>query len=80
MQKHEWKEETPDGRRFYRVLLHGNTIALRTQLRGEDFWEDCNLEDKELLEKTRDILWKKYQRGRCAHKYIVAIDKRIDAL
>lgn len=79
MPTHEWKESTEDGeRRIVRASRHAGTWSLQSKLKGEEFWtrhDPIGLED---LRSLRDVLWRKYQRGRIAHKDILLLDEMIE--
>ncbi|MGB0992598.1 MAG: hypothetical protein ACPG32_09020 [Akkermansiaceae bacterium] len=77
MQKHQWREQEDDGLRFYRATYHAGLWALSSQLKGEQDWTHYDPIPVELLEKLREVMWNKYQRGRCPHKLVTKIDKML---
>jgi hypothetical protein len=78
-QRHEWKEETDEGMRFYRGIYHSKYWKFTTALKGTrsnpPVWENIETPTDEHWEALRDILFKKYQRKRCPWKLIEDIDK-----
>lgn len=79
MTKHEWKENTEEGLRFYRANFHGRHWTLSSRLKEEEDWtphDPMRLEDLLLL---RDVLWRKYQRRRLPYKQVEQIDRMIEA-
>ncbi|MGB2559969.1 MAG: hypothetical protein ACPIG6_05170 [Akkermansiaceae bacterium] len=77
MQKHQWREEDDEGAKIYRATHHASEWKLYSQAKGEEDWHHHDPIPKELLQKLRQIIWNKYQRGRCAHKLVVQIDKML---
>lgn len=78
MQRHSWRERTDHGVRFYRASHHASSWVLHSQLKGEEEWEEHQPISKVEWEKLREVLWKKYQRGRCPWELIDKIDKRLE--
>lgn len=78
MQKHEWREETDEGKMFYRATYHAGEWALASQLKGEEEWFHYDPIPHDRLVKLREIMWNKYQRGRCPHKLVTKIDRLIE--
>jgi len=80
---HEWKETEEFGVRIYRATHHAAewsfAASWKVSRRETQVWEDIELEEvtDEMWETLRDILWRKYQRGRLPHKLIEALDKRL---
>ena len=77
MQKHQWREEGEDGKRYFRATYHAGEWNLYSQMKDEDEWVHHNPISVELLEKLREVMWNKYQRGRCPHKLVSKIDKML---
>ena len=83
MQKHQWREEGEDGEdgkddtKFFRATYHAGKWELYSQLKGDDEWMHYDPIPVELLEKLREVMWNKYQRGRCPHKLVTKIDKML---
>ncbi len=75
MESHEWNERTPEGKRFYRANYHGREWKILTTLKTDPFWETIENPSPELWTQIRDIVWKKYQRGRCPWERVDQIDK-----
>jgi hypothetical protein len=78
MQRHAWREATDDGLRFYRASYHGDTWTLQSQLKGEEEWTSHDPISIEEWRTLRDILWRKYQRGRCPWKLVEKIDQLLE--
>jgi len=75
MQKHEWREEDENGKTYFRGMYHAGQWTLASQLKDEEEWTHYDPIPMELLEKLREIMWNKYQRGRCPHKLVTKIDR-----
>lgn len=78
MQKHQWREEGEEGKVFYRATYHAGEWKLYSQLKGEEGWHHYDPIPGELLEKLRQVMWNKYQRGRCPHKLVTKIDAMLE--
>lgn len=74
MQKHEWKVETEEGRRYYRAYYHASRWTFSTTLKTDPDWQEDIEPTKELLLELREILWGKYQRRRCTWKIVRTVD------
>ena len=78
-QRHEWKEDTDEGLRFYRGIYHSKEWKFTTALKGTRSnpaeWEPIKDVKPEHWEALRDVLFRKYQRKRCPWKLIEGIDK-----
>ena len=74
MHRHQWRDDTEDGTRFYCATHHAGRWSYTTQLKGEEDWETIEA-DQEFLQALREILWAKYQRRRCTWKIIQSVDK-----
>lgn len=77
MQKHQWREDTDEGKMLYRATYHAGGWKLYSQLKGELDWLQYDPIPVALLEKLREVIWNKYQRGRCPHKLVAGIDKML---
>ena len=77
MQKHHWREEDENGKEYFRATYHAGMWKLYSQMKEEDEWTHHDPIPDHLLEKLRDVIWNKYQRGRCPHKLITKIDKML---
>ena len=75
MQKHQWRENTDEGTRFYRAFYHASRWDFASQLKGEYEWEENYKPTQEVWQSLRDILWAKYIRKRCTWKIIQTVDK-----
>ena len=74
MQRHTWRERTEEGVRFFRASHHGATWTLHSQLKGEEEWVPHDPISEEEWRMLREVLWRKYQRGRCPWEFIEKID------
>ena len=77
MQRHEWRERTDEGVRFFRAEYHASRWRLLTQLKGEEDWEPKEELSREDWTKLREILFNKYQRKRIPWEFVERIDKRL---
>lgn len=77
METHEWRERTEEGLRFWQATRHAGKWKLQTTLQTDPEWEPLDPAPREVWEKLRDVLWRKYQRKRCPWEWIEAIDKRL---
>lgn len=80
MKKHEWKERTEDGLRFFIASHHGAEWTLRSKLKSEEEWTYHDPIELDHWVELRDILWRKYQRKRLPFSQIEQIDKTIEKL
>lgn len=78
MQRHTWRERTEEGVRFFRASYHASTWTLHSQIKGEDEWHVHDPISPERWRDLREILWRKYQRGRCPWELIEKIDQRLE--
>ncbi|MDA7881430.1 hypothetical protein N9A94_03920 [Akkermansiaceae bacterium] len=77
MQKHQWREQDGEEIRLWRANYHGGKWSLYTRAKEEDDWCRLDPPSTEDWEALRDVLWRKYQRGRCAWNLISKIDKML---
>ena len=77
MQKHQWREEDETGKRYFRATYHSGEWKLYSQYKDEEEWTAHEPIPDDLLEKMREVMWNKYQRGRCPHKLVTKIDKML---
>lgn len=78
VQRHSWRERTDEGVRFYRASHHSSTWQLHSQLKGDEDWQEHQPIGREEWEALREVLWRKYQRGRCPWELINRIDKKLE--
>lgn len=78
MESHEWRENTEEGTRFWRATRHAGRWTMQTTLKKDPDWEPIDPIPRELWEKLREILWRKYQRKRCPWEHIAKIDKILE--
>lgn len=77
MQKHSWREKDDEGTTFFKATHHGGRWTMASQQKGEDEWTRYDPIPHELLEKLREVVFNKYQRGRCAWKLVAGLDKQL---
>lgn len=75
MQKHEWREDTEEGYRYYRALYHAGRWNFSTTLKDDYDWTEDIEVGQEVWGQLREILWAKYQRRRCTWKIVESVDK-----
>ncbi len=80
MQRHSWREHTEQGARFYRASHHSTNWTLQSKLKDEEEWQLHDPIGEEEWRKLREVLWRKYQRGRCPWQFLERIDKRLEDL
>ena len=80
MQRHSWREHTEEGVRFYRASHQSSNWTLQSQLKGEEDWQLHDPISGEEWCRLREVLWRKYQRGRCPWKLIERIDRQLEDL
>ncbi|MCB1234159.1 MAG: hypothetical protein KDM91_03725 [Verrucomicrobiae bacterium] len=79
MTRHEWHEPADDGeRRFNRASIHAGRWTFETTLESDPDWTRIDAPPRAYLEALRDILWRKYQRGRLPHGHVKQIDRMIE--
>ncbi len=79
MQRHSWREHTEQGIRFYRASHQSTNWTLQSQLKEEE-WQLHDPISGEEWGKLREVLWRKYQRGRGPWKLIERIDRQLEDL
>ncbi|MCB1228984.1 MAG: hypothetical protein KDN19_01885 [Verrucomicrobiae bacterium] len=78
MHKHEWHEKTEDGDvRYVRACFHAGRWTFEDTLKSEEEWHAHDRLPLGDLEKLRDLIWNKYQRGRVPHGHVKFVDKLI---
>lgn len=80
MQRHTWRERTGEGVRFFRASYHSGAWTLHSQLKGEEDWAPHEPIPEAQWRMLRDVLWRKYQRGRGPWKLIEKIDAHLAEL
>lgn len=78
MEMHEWNERTEDGKRYYRATHHAGSWRFQTTLQTDPEWETLETVSLELWLELRDMLWRRYQRKKCAWELIDKIDKMLE--
>ena len=81
-QRHEWKERDEEGNLIiYRAIHHASDWRViwsyKVGRSEEAVWNDLEEVTPEVWQTLRDILWRKYQRGRVPFDLVEAIDKRL---
>jgi len=74
MERHEWREKTADGVRFWRARRHAGAWTFHTTLKHDPEWQPVDPVPRELWQSLRDILWRKYQRKRLPWERVAQID------
>ncbi|MCB1062953.1 MAG: hypothetical protein KDN20_08545 [Verrucomicrobiae bacterium] len=78
MTKHEWHEPTEDGDiRYVRAMFHAGRWTYEDTLKSEEKWHSHETLPLRDLEKLRELLWNKYQRGRVPHAHVLHAEKLI---
>ena len=81
MKKHKWHEVIDESEvMYYEANYHAGHWTLRTILKSSEDWVYHQEISKENLEKLRQVLWSKYQRGRGSYAIINKLDKQIAKL
>ena len=75
MQDHNWRARDEEGVLFFRATHHGKIWELRSQRKGDEGWHRHDPIETEHLETLRDLVYNKYQRGRCGWKLVQQVDK-----
>ena len=75
MQNHTWRERDDEGLTFYKATVHGGRWTMASQRKDDEEWTRYDPIPDELLEQLRDVVFNKYQRGRCGWKLVAGIDK-----
>lgn len=81
MESHEWKEQTDDGRRFYRANFRGGRWTfLTTTMKRDPVWDTIHQPTIDQWRELRTLVWNKYQRKRCPYERVEGIDRNIAKL
>lgn len=76
MESHEWKENTDEGKRYYRAnFLGGNWRILTTTMKRNPEWDIVEAPTAEVWRTLRELVWNKYQRKRCPWQRVESIDE-----
>ena len=79
MPTHEWHERDDDDvLRYVRAELFGKRWTLRARTESESEWTELSPPPLDDLHELRDVLWRKYQRGRVPHQQVIALDRLIE--
>jgi hypothetical protein len=80
-QIHEWHDRNDEGKRvYYRGYWNSREWTLRYQDSETGDWLIIENPTIELWIALRDVLWRKYQRKRIPHKFIVSVDEILEKL
>jgi len=78
MTRHEWRDrDEDDAPRRVRARLFGGRWTLHARRPGEPGWTELSPPPLDDLYALRDVLWRKYRRGRVPHEQITALDALI---
>lgn len=81
MESHEWKEQTDDGRRYYRANFRGGRwTLLTTTIKRDPVWDVVEQPTLDHWRELRLLVWNKYQRKRCPYERVEGIDREIAKL
>jgi len=75
MTRHEWREQDGEDVQFWRANHHGGRFELYTKAKDSDRWVKLDPPETRDWEALRDVLWRKYQRGRCGWNLVAKVDK-----
>ena len=76
MTRHEWRERTDEGlRRKVRATRHGARWKLESATEPEWEWQVHDPPLQADLEELREVLRRKYQRGRVPHEHVNELDR-----
>ena len=78
MKTHQWRENGEAGTTFYRACHHAGRWTLFLKGPGAEGWEEIDPPEREDWERLREVLWRKYQRGRCPWKLVEKIDRLLE--
>ena len=77
-QIHEWRERGEDGvKRYYRGYWNSRDWSFGILEPGADYWAPLELPTLHNWKSLRDVIFRKYQRKRLPHKFIVHLDEMI---
>ncbi len=80
-QIHEWRERGEDGvKRWYRGYWDSREWRFASLEVDAERWENLENPDIEIWKGLRDVIWRKYQRKRLPHKFVVHLDEIIAEL
>jgi len=75
MTRHESREQNGEEVRFWRANHHGGKFELYTKTKDGGRWEKLDPPGEKDWEALREVLWRKYQRGRCSWNLVAKVDK-----
>ena len=77
--RHTWKEREADGQmRFYRGTFFGGRWDLRTQLKGEEYWDKLDPPSHADLVGLHEVVYAKYQRKRLPYEALKLIEDMME--
>lgn len=77
MTRHEWHERIDGDVRFVRVTHHAGRWAFQARLKSETDWTALDPPPLDDLRELRDVLARKYTRGRLPHAQLLAVEALI---
>lgn len=81
MESHEWKEQTEDGKRYYRANFRGGRwTLLTTTIKRDPVWDIVAEPTLDHWRELRTLVWNKYQRKRCPWERVECLDREIAKL
>ncbi|MFU8893785.1 MAG: hypothetical protein ACNA8L_09165 [Luteolibacter sp.] len=79
MESHEWKEQTEEGKRYYRANFRGGRwTLLTTTMKRDPVWDIVPVLTLDHWRELRTLVWNKYQRKRCPYERVEGIDREIE--
>ena len=78
MEMHEWRVKTKEETRYFRATHHAGSWRFQTTLKTDPEWETLVVVPLDLWVELRDILWRRYQRKKCAWEVIEKLDKMLE--
>ena len=80
-QIHEWHERLEDGRKQYiRAYWNSREWEFRYAHPDGEHWMPLENPTNERWLELRDLLFRKYQRKKLPWKYVVQLDKKLEAM
>ena len=79
MGRHEWRERTEEGEtRLVRAVHHAGRWTLEARLKSEPAFVALDPIPLDDLHELRDVIARKYQRGRVPREQLLALDALIE--